>query len=92
MLYLVDLPEPLSWIDALEMGNVNVFVALILSQLSQLQMLHLDADFITDNEFVGLLFKHVLSSNNQSFARRYQSTLAHLHQNPSPAAWAGNTD
>lgn len=78
VLYSAEFPEPLSWIDALEMGNVDVFVALILLQLPQLQTLHLDADFITDNEFIGLLFKHVLSSNNQSPARRCLSTFADL--------------
>ena len=79
VLYSAEFPEPLSWIDALEMGNVDVFVALILLQLPQLQTLHLDADFVTDNEFIGLLFKHVLSSNNQSSSPCCLSTFADLH-------------
>lgn len=60
-------------------GNIDIFVALILSQLPQLQTLHLNVDLITDNRFIGVLFKHALSSNNQSSARRCLSTFVHLH-------------
>lgn len=73
-----DLPEPLLWIDAMEMGDIDVLVALILSQLPQLQTLHLDVNFLTNNRFIGFLFKHALSSNNQSSTRRCLSTFAHL--------------
>ncbi|MCJ1347110.1 hypothetical protein MMC31_005331 [Peltigera leucophlebia] len=80
VLFLENLPQPLWWIDALEMGNVNTFVALLLSQVLQLRTLHLDAHFITDNELIGLLFKHVLSPKNQNFPLRGLSTaLADLH-------------
>lgn len=78
VVHTADLPEPLLWIDALETGNIDAFVALILSQLPQLQTFHLDVDFITNNRFIGFLFKHALSSNNQSSARRCLSTFAHL--------------
>lgn len=81
VVYTAESPEPLLWIYALEIGNIDVFVALILSQFRhrQLQTLHLDVDFIKDNRFIVLLFKHALSSNNQSSARRCLSTFAHLH-------------
>ncbi len=75
---MADLPEPLLWIDAMEMGDIDVLVALILSQLPQLQTLHLDVNFLTNNRFIGFLFKHALSSNNQSSTRRCLSTFAHL--------------
>lgn len=58
VVYTAESPEPLLWIYALEMANIDVFVALILSQFRQLQTLHLDVDFITDNRFIVLLFKH----------------------------------
>ncbi|MCJ1349545.1 hypothetical protein MMC31_007786 [Peltigera leucophlebia] len=67
------------WINALELGTINVFVALILSQLVNLQTLHLDADFFMDTKFLGLLFKHALLSNEGS-ARRVStfSALSHV--------------
>ena len=60
------------------MGNIDAFVALVLSQLPQLQTLHLDVNFFTNNRFVGLIFKHALSSNSQSSTRRCLSAFAHL--------------
>lgn len=43
---------PLAPLNALNLGNINVFVALILSQLSNLQTLHLDEDFFANSQFL----------------------------------------
>lgn len=80
VVYTAELPEPLLWINALEMGNIDAFLALHLSQLLHLQSLDLDLVFTTNNRFIGLLFKHVVSSDNQSLARRCLSAFAHLQQ------------
>lgn len=37
------------WIDALNLGNINVFVVLVLLQLHNLQTLHLDQDFFANS-------------------------------------------
>lgn len=54
------------WIDALSLGNINVLVALVLSQLPNLQTLHLDQDFFANSQFLGLLFQHALSPKQSS--------------------------
>ncbi|MCJ1345526.1 hypothetical protein MMC31_003733 [Peltigera leucophlebia] len=80
IVYLAGLPLPLAWMDDLDLGNTEAFLALILSQLPQLRTLHLDAHFITDNEFIDLLFNHVSFPNNQSSNRRHcLSIFANLH-------------
>ncbi len=66
MILETQLPMERLWMKALELGTINVFVALILSQLVNLQTLHLDAVFFMDTQFLGLLFKHALLSNQGS--------------------------
>ena len=70
------------WIDALNLGNINIFVALILPQLPNLQTLHLDQDFFASSQFLGLLFQHALSSIQSSsrpatISRAYFRQCAH---------------
>lgn len=69
MIHEAQFPMASMWIKDLELGTINVFVALVLSQLVGLQTLHLDADFMTDTQFLGLLFKHALLPDHDS-ARR----------------------
>ena len=64
MILEAQLPMEPAWTQALELGSINVFVALVLSQLHNLQTLHLDADFFTETKFLGLLFKHALLSGS----------------------------
>jgi len=59
----VQLPSETLWITELEIGNVNVFVALVLSQLCNLRTLKLSTDFHVDTPFLGLLFKRALFSS-----------------------------
>lgn len=54
------------WIEALSLGNINVLVALVLSQLPNLQTIHLDQDFFANSQFLGLLFQHELSPKQSS--------------------------
>ncbi|MCJ1347572.1 hypothetical protein MMC31_005797 [Peltigera leucophlebia] len=76
------------WIDALNLGNINVFVALVLSQLPNLQTLHLDQDFFASSQFLGLLFQHALSPIQSS--SRPVSIFSCLHNislfTPEPVA------
>ena len=76
------------WTNALSLGNINVFVALILSQLSNLQTLHLDEDFFANSQFLGLLFQYALSPNRSSV--RPVSSFSCLHNvslfTPKPVA------
>lgn len=51
------------WIKILEFGTINIFVALVLLKLINLQTLYLDANFFMDTKFLGLLFKQTLLSN-----------------------------
>ena len=64
MILEAQLPMEPAWTQALELGSINVFVALVLSQLHNLQTLHLDVDFFTETKFLGLLFKHALLSDS----------------------------
>ena len=66
MIHEAQFPMESVWINALELGTINVFVALLLSQLTGVETLFLDAEFFTDTKFLGLLFKHVLLSNQGS--------------------------
>lgn len=63
MIHEAHLPMESLWISALELGTIHVFVALVLSQLTDLKTLYLDVDSLTDKKFLGLLFKHALLSN-----------------------------
>lgn len=80
----IELPMAPLWMEALELGTINIFVALILSQLVNLQILHLDVDFFMGTKFLGLLFRHALLSNHGS-ARRVSTfpALTHVRFPPS---------
>lgn len=54
------------WIDVMKLGNNNVFVALILPQLSNLQTIYLNKDFFANNQFFSLVFQFALSPNRSS--------------------------
>lgn len=88
LLHQAQFPLAPLWIDALNLGNINVFVALILSQLSNLQTLHLDEDFFANSQFLGLLFQLALSPNRSSV--RPVSSFSCLHNvslfTPKPVA------
>lgn len=45
------------WLEALRQGEVDVFIALLLSQTPNLRHLRLDSDFQRETGFVGSLFK-----------------------------------
>lgn len=60
-IHAAELPLETLWTAELKKGSVNVFLALIVSQLFNLQTLRLRLDFHTDTNFVGLLFKQRLS-------------------------------
>lgn len=84
MILEMELPMAPLWMEALELGTINVFVALILSQIVNLQTLHLDVDFFMGTKFLGLLFRHALLSNHES-ARRVSTfpALTHVRFPPS---------
>ncbi|OCL12628.1 hypothetical protein AOQ84DRAFT_146294 [Glonium stellatum] len=54
------LPEEKLWFSALGKGDVNAFVALLLSQLTELRRLHLGPDYYKENEFLHLLLSRAL--------------------------------
>lgn len=51
-----------TWIHALENGNPYAFVAVLLSQLPNLQSLRLDYSFVWQSGFPGLMIRHALLS------------------------------
>ncbi len=57
------LPSEKLWIQELENGNADAFVALLLLQLSNLQSFARGFDFQRDSKFVGTMLKHTLFSS-----------------------------
>lgn len=55
-------PEASKWNEALQMGNSYAYVAILLSQLHNLQSLDLDYSFVWKSGFPGLMLKHALIS------------------------------
>ncbi|KAI9885078.1 MAG: hypothetical protein M1823_003133 [Watsoniomyces obsoletus] len=62
------LPYEERWIEGLRQGNLLVYLALLLSQLSSLQTLTLDATFQYDSRFIGMIFQRMLVSSDSSAA------------------------
>lgn len=67
-------PDADSWILALEDGNPYAFVSTFISQLHNLQFLHLDYSFVWQSGFPGLMLRHSLSSSNPSLSRFHSLT------------------
>lgn len=55
-------PSLANWIYALENGDPYAFVAVLLSQLHNLQSLQLDYTFVWQSGFSGLMMRHALLS------------------------------
>lgn len=75
----VQLPSETLWITELEIGNVDVFVALVLSQLCNLRTLKLGVDFHVDTPFLALLFKRALFSSPPPAGFSTFVDLQHVH-------------
>lgn len=61
-----ELPEEELWFSVLEKGDVNAFVALLPSQLTELQRLHLSPDCCRENEFLHLLLRVAICPHDRS--------------------------
>ncbi|KAK2781625.1 hypothetical protein FQN52_001402 [Onygenales sp. PD_12] len=57
---LIDVPYGDSWIQELRAGNINAFVALLLSQLPRLRCLHLDEIIVTQSLFLSMMLRTAL--------------------------------
>ncbi|CAI7678927.1 unnamed protein product [Penicillium pancosmium] len=55
-------PSPERWMQALDQGDPNAFVAITLSQLHNLRSLRLDYTFVWQSGFPGLMIRHALLS------------------------------
>lgn len=73
----LELPSKTLWTTALETGNINVFIALVLSQLTNLRTLHLSTECHVDTPFLGLLFRRALISSAPCAGF---STFSHLQR------------
>ncbi len=58
----VGLPREEKWIEGIRQGNVDVYLALLLSQLSGLQALMLDRGFQYNSPFMGMMLQRMLFS------------------------------
>ena len=68
-------PEASKWHQALEMGNSYAYVAILLSQLHNLQTLHLDYSFVWNSGFPGLMLKHALHSAPKGVLSPFNSLM-----------------
>lgn len=57
----IDVPFGDTWIKALCWGTMDAFVALLLSQVSNLKWLFLGENFLRDSQFVSMVFRSALS-------------------------------
>lgn len=71
------LPQPARWIAALEVGNVNAFLALLATRFPSLQRLDLGVDYLIDGGFLGLIFRHLWL---QRFTSVHSFGFSNLHQ------------
>ncbi|KAJ5651643.1 hypothetical protein N7507_009069 [Penicillium longicatenatum] len=67
----VQFPSPAKWIHALENGDPYAFVAVLLSQLHNLQSLQLDYTFVWQSGFPGLMMRHALLSAPKNLISRF---------------------
>lgn len=77
LVYRSFLPQPARWITALEVGNVNAFLALLATRFPSLQSLDLGVDYLIDGGFLGLIFRHLWL---QRFASVHSFGFSNLHQ------------
>lgn len=77
LVYRSFLPQPARWIAALEVGNVNAFLALLATRFPSLQSLDLGVDYLIDGGFLGLIFRHLWL---QRFASVHSFGFSNLHQ------------
>lgn len=69
-------PEASKWNEALQNGNSYAYVAVLLSQLHNLQSLRLDYSFIWKSGFPGLMLKHALFSAPKGVLSSFDSLRA----------------
>lgn len=77
LIYRSFMPQPARWIAALEVGNVNAFLALLATRFPSLQRLDLGVDYLIDGGFLGLIFRHLWL---QRFASVHSFGFSKLHQ------------
>ena len=61
-----ELLEEELWFSVLEKGDLNAFVALLLSQLTELRRLHLGLNYYKENEFLYLLLRAAICPHDRS--------------------------
>lgn len=69
-------PEAPKWNEALQNGNSYAYVAVLLSQLHNLQSLRLDYSFVWKSGFPGLMLKHALFSAPKGVLSSFGSLTA----------------
>lgn len=66
-------PDTAKWTQALHNGNAYALVAVLLSQLHNLQSVQLDYSFIWQGGFPGLMLKHALFSAPENSLSKFGS-------------------
>ena len=66
-------PDTAKWTQALQNGNAYALVAVLLSQLHNLQSAQLDYSFIWQGGFPGLMLKHALFSTPENSLSKFDS-------------------
>lgn len=61
-----EMPEEELWFSVLEKGDVNAFIALLPSQLTELRRLHLSPDYYKENRFLHLFLRAAICSHDRS--------------------------
>ena len=69
-------PDALKWKEALQTGNCYAYVAILLSQLHNLESLRLDYSFVWKSGFPGFMIKHALFSTPNTVLSSFSSLTA----------------
>jgi hypothetical protein len=68
----MNVPYSQLWIEGLTSGNMAAFVALLLSQLSNLRSLHIEPNFTRKSHLVGMVFQSALCEEVSPLKTRFE--------------------
>ncbi|CAG8371532.1 unnamed protein product [Penicillium salamii] len=72
----IDVPYTKDWIQELHAGSMDAFTALLLSQLPNLNYLHLSENFVRESRWIGMILRLSLCE----FLHNHISSFAHLRE------------
>ncbi|CAG8092130.1 unnamed protein product [Penicillium salamii] len=72
----IDVPYTKDWIQELHAGSMDAFTALLLSQLPNLNYLHLSENFVRESRWIGMILRSSLCESQNN----HISSFAHLRE------------